>query len=83
MQTEHTDRPDLFTFKGFTRENLLTAYAAEKWEQYRKAGVQQKGHDTLSLLGLDAAGNIGAVVSTSGMAFKQAGRVGDSPLPGA
>ncbi len=32
---------------------------------------------------LDAHGSVAAAVSTSGMAFKAAGRVGDSALPGA
>ncbi|KAL5004199.1 hypothetical protein ScPMuIL_017655 [Solemya velum] len=40
------------------------------------------GHDTLGLLVLDCSGNLCAGVSTSGMAGKHPGRVGDSPLPG-
>jgi len=39
-------------------------------------------HDTMGLVALDAQGHLVAAVSTSGMAFKAAGRVGDSPIPG-
>ncbi|MEP6582843.1 MAG: N(4)-(beta-N-acetylglucosaminyl)-L-asparaginase [Ginsengibacter sp.] len=40
-------------------------------------------HDTMGLVALDAAGNMSGAVTTSGMAFKIHGRVGDSPLIGA
>lgn len=35
------------------------------------------------MLALDAVGNISGACTTSGMAFKMAGRVGDSPIIGA
>ncbi len=40
-------------------------------------------HDTMGLLALDAGGNLAGAVTTSGMAFKIHGRVGDSPVIGA
>jgi N4-(beta-N-acetylglucosaminyl)-L-asparaginase len=40
-------------------------------------------HDTMGLLALDASGNLSGAVTTSGMAFKVHGRVGDSPVIGA
>lgn len=40
-------------------------------------------HDTMGLVALDAAGNLSGAVTTSGMAFKLHGRVGDSPIIGA
>lgn len=40
-------------------------------------------HDTMGLLALDAVGNLAGAVTTSGMAFKIHGRVGDSPVIGA
>ncbi|MBE7178203.1 MAG: N(4)-(beta-N-acetylglucosaminyl)-L-asparaginase [Mucilaginibacter polytrichastri] len=40
-------------------------------------------HDTLGMLALDAAGNLSGACTTSGMAFKLHGRVGDSPIIGA
>lgn len=40
-------------------------------------------HDTMGLLALDSSNNLSGAVTTSGMAFKMHGRVGDSPIVGA
>lgn len=40
-------------------------------------------HDTMGLVALDAHNNLSGAVTTSGMAFKIHGRVGDSPIIGA
>ena len=40
-------------------------------------------HDTLGMLALDADGNLSGACTTSGMAWKLRGRVGDSPIVGA
>lgn len=40
-------------------------------------------HDTMGLVALDSANNMAGAVTTSGMAFKIHGRVGDSPVIGA
>ena len=40
-------------------------------------------HDTMGLVALDQSGNLSGAVTTSGMAFKLHGRVGDSPVIGA
>jgi N4-(beta-N-acetylglucosaminyl)-L-asparaginase len=40
-------------------------------------------HDTMGLVAMDAIGNLSGAVTTSGMAFKLHGRVGDSPIIGA
>ena len=40
-------------------------------------------HDTLGILALDSSGNLSGGCTTSGMAFKMHGRVGDSPVIGA
>ncbi len=42
-----------------------------------------KNHDTIGMLALDAAGNLSGACTTSGMAYKMHGRVGDSPVIGA
>ncbi len=42
-----------------------------------------ENHDTIGMIALDAAGNLGGACTTSGMAFKLHGRVGDSPIIGA
>jgi N4-(beta-N-acetylglucosaminyl)-L-asparaginase len=40
-------------------------------------------HDTMGLVAMDAKSNLSGAVTTSGMAFKVHGRVGDSPIIGA
>ncbi|MGH2647923.1 MAG: N(4)-(beta-N-acetylglucosaminyl)-L-asparaginase [Ginsengibacter sp.] len=40
-------------------------------------------HDTIGLVALDRSGNMSGAVTTSGLAFKIHGRVGDSPIIGA
>jgi N4-(beta-N-acetylglucosaminyl)-L-asparaginase len=40
-------------------------------------------HDTMGLVAMDARSNLSGAVTTSGMAFKLHGRVGDSPIIGA
>lgn len=42
-----------------------------------------KNHDTIGMIAMDAAGNFGGACTTSGMAYKMHGRVGDSPVIGA
>ena len=43
----------------------------------------QYNHDTIGMLALDAHGNLAGACTTSGMAFKLHGRIGDSPIIGA
>lgn len=43
----------------------------------------QSNHDTIGMLAMDATGNLSGACTTSGMAFKMRGRVGDSPIIGA
>jgi N4-(beta-N-acetylglucosaminyl)-L-asparaginase len=40
-------------------------------------------HDTMGTIAMDAAGDLSGACTTSGMAFKLHGRVGDSPIIGA
>lgn len=40
-------------------------------------------HDTMGLVAMDSFGNLSGAVTTSGMAYKLHGRVGDSPIIGA
>jgi N4-(beta-N-acetylglucosaminyl)-L-asparaginase len=40
-------------------------------------------HDTIGMIAMDATGNVSGACTTSGMAFKMHGRVGDSPIIGA
>ena len=45
--------------------------------------VDEHNHDTVTVLARDQKGNLGGVCTTSGLAYKLPGRVGDSPIIGA
>ena len=73
---------------GFERQNLLTDKARKAWEEWKvksnyKPVINIENHDTVGLLAMDQDGNISGGCSTSGLAFKMHGRVGDSPIIGA
>jgi N4-(beta-N-acetylglucosaminyl)-L-asparaginase len=73
---------------GFMKENLLTEKAKIHWEEWLKNGeykpvINIENHDTISMIAIDAEGNISGACTTSGMAYKMYGRVGDSPIIGA
>lgn len=69
------------------REWLKTArYAPRVNSEVRDYGKLPGGadnHDTIGMLALDAAGRLCGACTTSGMAWKLHGRVGDSPIIGA
>lgn len=65
--------------QGFPLEALLTAAGLAEWQRRRPG----EGHDTVTVLTLDRGGTLGGACSTSGLAHKLHGRVGDSPIPGA
>lgn len=44
--------------------------------------VDETNHDTVTVLALDKDGHLGGVCTTSGLAYKLPGRVGDSPIIG-
>lgn len=74
--------------KGFTKENLLTKKARDRWEEWLKTSqykpiVNIENHDTIGMLAIDNKGDISGACTTSGMAWKLHGRVGDSPIIGA
>jgi N4-(beta-N-acetylglucosaminyl)-L-asparaginase len=74
--------------QGFPREDLLTEHARKRWEQWKKDENYQpqiniENHDTIGMLALDSRGNLAGACTTSGVAFKLRGRVGDSPVIGA
>lgn len=45
--------------------------------------IDEHNHDTVTVLALDRKGHLGGVCTTSGLAHKLPGRVGDSPIIGA
>lgn len=83
--------------QGFEKKALLTPEAKQAWREWSKAAKYQPqinaerakqpgnrdNHDTLGILALDADGRLAGACTTSGMAWKLHGRVGDSPIVGA
>jgi N4-(beta-N-acetylglucosaminyl)-L-asparaginase len=74
--------------KGMQRENLLTEASKKEWEAWLvKAAynpiINIENHDTIGMLAIDEKGDISGACTTSGLAYKMAGRVGDSPIIGA
>ena len=74
--------------EGFQKEDLLTEKARQAWENWKvearyKPVINVERHDTIGLLALDNQQHIAGACTTSGMAFKMRGRVGDSPIIGA
>ncbi len=74
--------------QGFKKENLLTAESEKEWKEWLKTSnykpiVNIENHDTIGMIALDIHGNLSGACTTSGMAFKMHGRVGDSPIIGA
>jgi isoaspartyl peptidase/L-asparaginase-like protein (Ntn-hydrolase superfamily) len=72
---------------GFRKEDLRTEVSMQAWEHWKKSNtnmpVDLHNHDTISMLALDKSGDLSGACTTSGMAFKYHGRVGDSPIIGA
>ena len=83
--------------QGFPKRPLLTDAARAAWKKWLETAdykpqinVERNGtpgsarnHDTLGILALDAHGTLAGACTTSGMAWKLHGRVGDSPIVGA
>lgn len=83
--------------QGFERRKLLTPEAEKAWREWLKTAQytpeinaelrsrpgDSSNHDTLGMLVIDAQGRLAGACTTSGMAWKMHGRVGDSPIIGA
>lgn len=81
---------------GFEKVNLLTPDSEKAWVEWLEDSeydpsitpekIMQRikeSHDTIGMLAMDQKSDISGACSTSGMAFKLSGRVGDSPIIGA
>jgi N4-(beta-N-acetylglucosaminyl)-L-asparaginase len=73
--------------QGFPKENLLTEASKKAWEAWKikseyKPIINIENHDTIGMLAIDENGDISGACTTSGLAYKMAGRVGDSPIIG-
>ncbi|MEJ6792218.1 MAG: N(4)-(beta-N-acetylglucosaminyl)-L-asparaginase [Lacinutrix sp.] len=72
---------------GLKKENLLTEASKKAWEKWKieakyKPIINIENHDTIGMLAIDQNGDISGACTTSGLAYKMAGRVGDSPIIG-
>jgi N4-(beta-N-acetylglucosaminyl)-L-asparaginase len=74
---------------GFPAEQLLTPESLKKWLEWKADPHRQtfwldptSNHDTIGMVATDGQGHLVAGCSTSGLAWKIPGRVGDSPLVG-
>ena len=72
---------------GFIKEDLLTEASKKAWNKWKKTSkyepiINIENHDTIGMLAIDSNGNISGGCTTSGLAYKMHGRVGDSPIIG-
>lgn len=80
---------------GFKERDLLTDQSRQDWMRWKSRlnpDDDWLDHDddvmietptgTINMNGVDANGNISSVTTTSGLAWKIPGRVGDSPIVG-
>ncbi len=73
--------------QGFKKSKLLTPQAEKAWKEWLKKKqykpvINVENHDTIGMLALDENGHLSGACTTSGVAFKMHGRVGDSPIIG-
>ncbi|WP_235297859.1 N(4)-(beta-N-acetylglucosaminyl)-L-asparaginase [Portibacter marinus] len=74
--------------QGFEKQDLLTEKSKQeyiKWLETAeyKPKVNIELHDTIGIIGADSNGDLSGACTTSGLAYKMPGRVGDSPIIGA
>ena len=75
----------------FEPKSLLTEKSKAAWEKWKanhpdavKQGeINIENHDTIGMVAIDEKGNLSGACTTSGLAWKLPGRVGDSPIIGA
>ena len=73
--------------QGFKKEKLLTESSKKAWEKWKETSqykpiINIENHDTIGMLAIDNNGDISGACTTSGLAYKMEGRVGDSPIIG-
>lgn len=74
--------------QGFATTDLLTKDSRKAWEEWKQSAeykpiINVENHDTIGMIAQDLEGNLAGACTTSGLAFKLRGRVGDSPIIGA
>ena len=78
---------DFAISEGYKQTDLLTEKSKEDWEKWLESEeykpiINIENHDTIGMLCLDKNNNISGACTTSGLAYKMRGRVGDSPIIG-
>ena len=73
--------------QGYKKTDLLTDKSKKEWEEWLKDQdykpiINIENHDTIGMLCIDKNNNLSGACSTSGLAYKMKGRVGDSPIIG-
>ena len=73
--------------QGFKKENLLTESSKKAWERWKEKSeykpiINIENHDTIGMLAIDKNGDISGACTSSGLAYKMSGRVGDSAIIG-
>jgi N4-(beta-N-acetylglucosaminyl)-L-asparaginase len=74
--------------EGFEHNDFKSEEAQKAWQEWLKTSnykpvINIENHDTIGLLSMDRNGDIAGSCTTSGLAYKMRGRVGDSPIIGA
>jgi len=76
--------------QGFKRSavDVPVPKAKKAWREWMlksnyELPINIENHDTIGMVALDAHGNLSGACTTSGLAYKLHGRVGDSPIIGA
>jgi len=74
--------------QGFASGDLLTEASRQEWIKWKETENYQpviniENHDTIGMLAMDRDGALAGACTTSGLAYKMRGRVGDSPVIGA
>ncbi|WP_341226763.1 N(4)-(beta-N-acetylglucosaminyl)-L-asparaginase [uncultured Arcticibacterium sp.] len=74
--------------EGFEVEDILTEEAEKQYKEWVKTADYKpvaniELHDTIGLMAIDKGEKLAGACTTSGMAYKMHGRVGDSPIIGA
>jgi N4-(beta-N-acetylglucosaminyl)-L-asparaginase len=70
-------------WKQWLKNSSYDPMTIPKMLEQRQQPGQLNNHDTIGMIAMDAAGDLSGACTTSGMAYKMRGRVGDSPIIGA
>jgi len=73
--------------QGYKKTDLLTDQSKKEWKEWLKDQdyrpiINIENHDTIGMLCIDKNNNLSGACTTSGLAYKMKGRVGDSPIIG-